>query len=426
MRKYRKIKGGTFMEIVRKTGGFPRTRLRSAGQDRKVNFTKSSMPHLVEIVRDEGKGRIVFTDTRLPGHKAIVSETGVITFGHQWMHWQEGKSLDRIATWPSVSPELSRDIIMARNAKIAQLLDPNVPDTDDIPAISEFILSEIMSLFQERYKKSSTPLSQLNRWFLKYFKDERDKPLNKITRKDVIQFGEWVAVKRSKVTANRCRSLFSVIMNRAVDLEYIDRNPCHGVKKFREPESRTRIFTDAEFKRYCSVLMKHIGHKHAKILYLLVLLALRFEEVASMRWEHFDFEASTYTIPKIKSKNGRSRPIALNAPALELVKSMHVDRDPKNPWVFPARSKSGHTTTVIKVQKKILTEAQIEGFRIHDIRRSGASALLNDYDANPLKIMEILGHSDMRSTMVYSRLSAKSMAETSDLLAHKFNAAVNS
>ena len=72
------------MEIIRKSGGFPRTRLRSAGQDRKVKFTNSIMPRLVEMVREEGKKRITFTDTMMPGLKAVVSETGGIVFYHQW------------------------------------------------------------------------------------------------------------------------------------------------------------------------------------------------------------------------------------------------------------------------------------------------------------------------------------------------------
>jgi integrase len=417
---------GNIKEVMMKIkrGGFPRTRLRHPGKNRKIKFTKSNMLQLIELVREEGKQRIAFTDAMTPGLKGVVSETGSITFCHQWTHWSDGKRVDRIGLYPGVSPELSREIILKRNAKIAQLLDPNKPDDDGIPKISEFILNDILEFIDKKYKRPATVKSQINCWILKFFTGDMDKPLNGITRKDVIKFCEWVASMRTDVTANRCRTTLSGIMNRAIDLEYIDRNPCQGIKKFREPESRTRIFSDDEFKRYCNVLMKHIDHQHAKILYLLVLLSLRFEEVASMEWDNIDYEKSEYTIPK--TKNGSRRVIALNAPALDLLRQMHADRkDLENPHVFPARSESGHTINIRRKHKKILAESKIEGFRTHDIRRSGASALLNDFDANPLKIMEILGHKDMRSTLVYARLSAKSMAATSDLLAQKFNSAVN-
>ncbi len=70
------------MEIKRR--GFPRTRLRHPGKNRKVKFTKSIMPQLVEIVRAGGKQRVTFTDSMMPGLKAVVSETGGIVFYHQW------------------------------------------------------------------------------------------------------------------------------------------------------------------------------------------------------------------------------------------------------------------------------------------------------------------------------------------------------
>ena len=70
------------MKLKRK--GFPRTRLRHPGEDRKVKFTKSVMLQLVEFVRESGKKRIVFTDAMMPGLKAHVSETGTVTYYHQW------------------------------------------------------------------------------------------------------------------------------------------------------------------------------------------------------------------------------------------------------------------------------------------------------------------------------------------------------
>jgi hypothetical protein len=42
------------------------------------------MHRLIEIVREEGKKRIVFTDIMTPGLKAVVSETGRIVFWHEW------------------------------------------------------------------------------------------------------------------------------------------------------------------------------------------------------------------------------------------------------------------------------------------------------------------------------------------------------
>ena len=144
-----------------------------------------------------------------------------------------------------------------------------------------------------------------------------------------------------------------------------------------------------------------------------------------MQWSRIDLEKATYFIPTDLSKNRRARTIALNQPTIDLLTQMFEVRDPSNDWVFPANSRSGHTVDIRTQFQKLLAEAGITNFTIHDIRRSGSSALLNDFVAKPLKIMGILGHSDMRSTLVYSRLSAKSMMQVSDQLGQKFEEAIN-
>jgi len=401
--------------------------LRDPGKNRKVKFTKSMMSKLVEIVCAEGKQRIRFTDSMMPGLKAVVSETGSIFFYHLWTpstKEKKAKRFDKLGPWPGLSPEKARELMKARQEKIAFGQDPSVPDVD-MPTISEFIASELEWLLK-RYKKTATVKSQIKCWLLGYFVGGKDMPLDQLSRRDVIKFIEWVADKRSEVTANRCLSLLSVVLTRAQDLEYIERSPCNGVKGYPEPESRSRISSDDEYNRWVKSLIKNIDHLHSKILYILTLIPLRFQEVAAMQWSRIDLDNGTYFIPDSLSKNRRGRTIALNHPVVDLLTEMSSKRDPGVDWVFPASSVSGHVVNIRVQFKKILKEAGITDFRIHDCRRSGASALLNDFDANPLKIMQILNHRSMQSTMVYARLSAKSMVETSDLLAQKFTEAVSS
>jgi integrase len=360
---------------------------------------------------------VSFTDAMMPGHKAIVSATGHISFYHQWTHWSEGKKVDKIATFPGITPETSRQIVMERSVLIARRIDPNTPPQEEMPKIRDFIEDEFIPFAQKKYKKFATVQSQLNCWILNYFSAERDKPLDRIERKDAVKFIEWAAENGSEVTANRVLALLSTIMNRAIDLGLLERNPCLRVRKFPEPESRDRVASEEEFQRLVRTLRRRIAHPHVKILYLLTLLSLRLSEVLTMRWSLIDLEKAQYTIPK--PKNGRRRVIALNPLALELLEEMRQQRDPSVDWVFPSNSRSGHVTDIKRMAKSVFAEAEVYDFRIHDIRRSAASALLNDYGASLASVREILGHSDLRSTMVYARLSAKSMAKTSRLLAEK-------
>jgi integrase len=413
------------MKKIIKTGGTHDIKLKPPGKDRKVKLIKSNLSNLVQIVIDEGKDRITFTDIMQPGFKVVVSANGAVTYYHQWTDWEGCRRFDKLGRFPGLWPDPARATFLKRNELIAQRIDPNNSNEDGIPNIDDFIRDEILPMLDEWYAKSATPRSQIRKWLLRYFSGDQVKPLNKVTRRDIVKFCEWVAENGSKTTANRCTSLLSVIMNRALDLEYVDRNVCLGVKGYRETASRTRIFSDAEYVNCVKAVLRNIDHQHSKILYLLLLIPLRFQEIAAMRWSRICLEKGTYFIPADLSKNRQARTISLSQPAIDLLVQMSGDRDPSVDWAFPATSKSGHTEDIRVQFEKILAESGVSSFRIHDIRRSGASSLLNDFDANPLKIMEILGHRDMRSTLVYARLSAKSTVQASDQLGQKFNAAVN-
>ncbi len=400
-------------------------RFKDRGGDNKCRIIKTVILKEFPELQETGRQRKMLSDVGLPGFKFDARISGFGTYYHQWTHWEDGRQLDKIGTYPGLSPDSAREIILKRIELIAQRIDPNGSDDEVIPNIDDFINEEILPKLDEWYSRPATQRSQARKWLLRYFSGKRAKPLNRITRRDIVRFLEWVAENGSKTTATRCKSFLSVIMNRALGLEYVDRNVCLGVKGYREPESRTRIFSDDEYVRYAKTVVEHIEHQHAKILYLLLLIPLRFMEVAAMQWSRVDLERETYFIPADLSKNRRARTIALNQPAIELLTQMSSMRDPSVDWVFPAKSESGHTEDIRNQFKKILEVAGITDFRVHDIRRSGASALLNDFDANPMKIMEILGHRDMKSTLVYARLSAKSMAQTSGQLGQKFEEAVN-
>lgn len=71
------------MSVKARRGRVQRTTLRDPGVNRQVRFTKTGMQGMVDIVREEGKQRITFTDAMMPGLKAVVSITGSVTYYHQ-------------------------------------------------------------------------------------------------------------------------------------------------------------------------------------------------------------------------------------------------------------------------------------------------------------------------------------------------------
>ena len=110
--------------------------------------------------------------------------------------------------------------------------------------------------------------------------------------------------------------------------------------------------------------------------------------------------------------------MAINQVAHDLLTKMFQTRQRGVDWVFPSHSKSGHLEDVRRTFKTILEKAEITDFRLHDLRRTAASYMINS-GASLQEVKEVLGHSDLRSTQVYARLSTRSMAKASDIMSQK-------
>ncbi len=84
-----------------------------------------------------------------------------------------------------------------------------------------------------------------------------------------------------------------------------------------------------------------------------------------------------------------------------------IDRLPipdRRAYYFPAASKSGHLEEPKTAWKRILSRAELEGLRIHDLRHTAASWLANQ--GAPLTLIgAALGHTQATTTSRYAHLA---------------------
>jgi integrase len=90
---------------------------------------------------------------------------------------------------------------------------------------------------------------------------------------------------------------------------------------------------------------KHLpAERHRRTIYprvvtaavkLLLFTGCRLSEVLGMRWEHIDLTARTIVLPDTKA--GRPQTVAINAPARQVLLTLHPDDTQANPWVLPKR-----------------------------------------------------------------------------------------
>ena len=82
-------------------------------------------------------------------------------------------------------------------------------------------------------------------------------------------------------------------------------------------------------------------------------------------------------------------------------------------YVFPSPISNGPLTDVKKGFEAVLNDANIKGFRFHDLRHTFASRLvMAGVDINTVR--ELMTHSDIKMTLVYAHLSPDHKAAALD------------
>jgi hypothetical protein len=114
-------------------------------------------------------------------------------------------------------------------------------------------------------------------------------------------------------------------------------NPCrlYRLEKENEPDPIDRVLLDQEIR----ALWSRLSNSNAdRIIRLQLLTGCRVSEVAGMQELELDREAMEWNLPASRTKTKRSLNIPLTSRMLDLI------GPPTDNFVFPANSKSDHTT----------------------------------------------------------------------------------
>jgi len=187
-------------------------------------------------------------------------------------------------------------------------------------------------------------------------------------------------------------------------------NPAAGIPVPPDVQ-RNRFLDKFESKKLVEVLVRDENQVAAKAILLLLLTGARRNEITHARWEHVDLETSTLFVPL--SKSGKSRYVILNADAVAVLRS--IPRLPGNPFVFPSPVTSRPCASLYFPWQRIRTKAGLEDVRLHDLRHSFASALVND-GKDLYTVQRLLGHTSTKATQRYAHLARRTLAEAAETM----------
>ena len=179
---------------------------------------------------------------------------------------------------------------------------------------------------------------------------------------------------------------------------------------------RSRYLSKEEAARLLASIRADENQIAAKAIMLLFLTGARRNEVTQAEWSYIDWEQCTLLVPK--SKNGQPRYIQLNSKALDVLRT--VPRVAGNPHVFPAPSTGRPMPHLFFPWDRIRKRAGLTDLRLHDLRHSFASFLVNNGE-DLYEVQKLLGHSNPRTTQRYAHLSRERLAQAAEVMASIVN-----
>jgi integrase len=187
-------------------------------------------------------------------------------------------------------------------------------------------------------------------------------------------------------------------------------NPASGIPVPPDVQ-RNRFLDKDEAKRLVEALAGDVNQVAAKAILLLLLTGARRNEITHARWDHVDLEASTLFVPL--SKSGKSRYVILNEDAVRVLGSISPIRS--NPYVFPSPITGRPSASLHFPWKRIRAKAALDDVRLHDLRHSFASALVND-GQSLYTVQQLLGHANVKATQRYAHLSRETLANAAQAM----------
>lgn len=389
---------------------------------RKIRFTKKVIDSLPPCPADAKSSELEYSSAEAPpGLRLVINKRGLKSWLLRYVLKASGQLLGikraiKLGVYPGMDPGEACSQALILRDKINRGIDPleerKVETVPESPTLNQFFSTTY-------FPHALTTLRSFRdieaRWRLHLAPEFGHLRFADLKPATILQFHDRKKVSTCPATANRLLALLKRVINVAVMLEVSVRNPARGIRMHEEGNIRFRTLSTGpggELQRFLAALDSEPNQTAADFFLFCLATGARREEALRLPWNELNLGEQTWRIPEYRAKSKRSRVIPLGLVAMEI-----LERRPKipgNPYVFPGKVPGQPLVNPTKAFRRVLANAAISDFTIHDLRRTAATLLLNNASASVEQCRLLLGHQSGSMTVSrYAFLSQDRVREAS-------------
>ncbi|WP_374486532.1 tyrosine-type recombinase/integrase [Zoogloea sp.] len=358
---------------------------------RRIRFTRKVIDALPPCPASHGSSEIEYTSEEAPpGLRLVVTKRGMKSWLFRYvMPNPTGPGTKRavkVGVHPGMEPAEAIRVCLELRAQIAAGVDPQQVKQD---AAREITLD---TFFQEEYWVSAKLLRSADdvesRWRLHISPTFGKLRFRDLKTADIVRFHDAKRAELCAATSNRLLALLKRVINVAILHEHCDRNPCRGIRMHPEENIRDRTLAGEELRRFINALAQEPSRVAADFFMFALATAARREECLQMKWSEVFIEEGIWRLPVGRAKSKKSRVIPLNEMALQVLAS----RAEGGKRVYVFEGKDGKPlSNPMRAWKRVIARAGITDLKVHDLRRSAATLLIN-HGGSMTQASNLLGH----------------------------------
>ncbi len=207
-----------------------------------------------------------------------------------------------------------------------------------------------------------------------------------------------------------CRSFYAWLLKNNV----IDTSPAAGLRAPKAPRKLPQVLDADEAVQLVELPTDApLGLRDRALLELFYSSGLRLSELCALRWRDLDMSSG---LVLVHGKGNRERSVPVGTHALAALQAWRKDSAGSGDKpVFPGRAGGPLSQRAVQIRIKQLAQRQglFKNVHPHMLRHSFASHILES-SGDLRGVQELLGHSDIATTQIYTHLDFQHLAKVYD------------